>query len=283
MSRTSVVIITRDRCPALLATLARLTTLPEQPPIVVVDNGSRDGSPDAVRGRFPAVRVLALAENLGAAGRTVGVHATQTPYVAFADDDSWWAPGSLAAAADVLDAHPRLALLGARVLVEPGGRLDPVCAAMATSPLPPAPDLPGPPVLGFVACGAVVRRTAYLAAGGFDRRFGVGGEEAVLACDLDTLGWGLAYVDRVVAHHEPSPVRDLAARRRREVRNALWAAWLRRRWPAVARETRRTLARIGEPAVRGGLLDAVRGLAWVVRERRPVRTDLERRLRLLDA
>ncbi|MDO0931403.1 hypothetical protein QQY66_06815 [Streptomyces sp. DG2A-72] len=31
-----------------------------------------------------------------------------TPYVAFSDDDSWWTPGALRQAADLLDVHPRL-------------------------------------------------------------------------------------------------------------------------------------------------------------------------------
>src|SRR3712207_8738424 len=40
--------------------------------------------------------------------------------------------------------------------------LDPTCVAMARSPLDVGTSLPGPAVLGFVACGAVVRRDAYL-------------------------------------------------------------------------------------------------------------------------
>jgi N-acetylglucosaminyl-diphospho-decaprenol L-rhamnosyltransferase len=35
-------------------------------------------------------------------------------------------------------------------------------------------------VLGFVACGAVVRRSAFLEADGFHPRFEVGGEESIL-------------------------------------------------------------------------------------------------------
>jgi GT2 family glycosyltransferase len=82
-----------------------------------------------------------------------------------------------------------------------------VCQEMADSPLQPADDLPGPPLLGFIACGAVVRRDAFLEVGGFDARLGVGGEEELLALDLAARGWGLAYVDEVVAHHYPSPSR----------------------------------------------------------------------------
>src|SRR5688500_10798734 len=113
--RIAVVVITRDRARDLLRTLARLDALPERPQVVVVDNGSRDGTPARVAARFPRVRVLAGDCDRGAAARTTGVLAVPAPYVAFCDDDSWWEPGSLARAADLLDAHPDLALLAARV------------------------------------------------------------------------------------------------------------------------------------------------------------------------
>lgn len=162
----TVVVATRDRAATLLRTLARLSELPEHPPVVVVDNGSRDGTPDVVRREHPDVRVVELGRNLGAPARTVGVRSASTPYVAFSDDDSWWEPGALGRAAAHLRAHPRLGLVAARVLVGPSGRLDPVCEAMEASPLGTSPGMPGPAVVGFVACGAVVRREAFLEVGG---------------------------------------------------------------------------------------------------------------------
>src|SRR5919108_2255895 len=158
----AVVIATRNRGTELLGTLARLRALHERPPIVVVDNGSTDGTCELVRAHQPGVRVVGLRYNWGGAARTIGARLVDSPYVAFSDDDSWWAPGALGRAVDLLDRHPRLAVLAARVLVGPDQRLDPACDRMAHSPLPSAADLPGPSVLGFVACGAVVRRVAFL-------------------------------------------------------------------------------------------------------------------------
>lgn len=280
--RTAVVIATRDRPLELAATVGRLRDLPERPWVVVVDNASDAGSA-APAFDDPEVEVVHLSRNLGGAARTVGARRVASPYVAFSDDDSWWAPGALTEAAEILDAHPRLGLLAARVLVGPQEREDPVCEAMRSSPLPRRPDLPGPPVLGFVACGAVVRRAAFLAVGGFHPRFGIGGEEELLALDLATAGWGLAYVDRIVAHHHPSPGRDPSARRRGQLRNALWSAWLRRPAGAAARATVRLVAAHGRPGESAGALtDAVRGLRWVVRERRAVPAAVERAVQLLE-
>jgi GT2 family glycosyltransferase len=278
----AVVIATRNRGNELLATLARLRALGERPPIVVVDNGSTDGTAELVRASDLGVRVIALRRNQGGAARTVGARLVDSPYVAFSDDDSWWAPGALGQAADLMDRHPRLAVLAARVLVGPEERLDPVCDEMARSPLPWAPDLPGPSVLGFIACGAVVRRAAFLEVGGFDARLGVGGEEELLAVDLAARGWGLAYTDQVVAHHHPSPSRDPSGRRRVQVRNALWSAWLRRPLGGAARQTLHlAVLAVHQPGASSGLLLAMLGLPWVLRERRPVPQELEAALRTL--
>ena len=66
-ARVTVVIATRNRREELLRTLGRLTALPEQPPVIMVDNGSADGSAEAAARRFPRVEVVALARNVGAA------------------------------------------------------------------------------------------------------------------------------------------------------------------------------------------------------------------------
>src|SRR3954447_23774216 len=129
MGVPTVVIATRDRRERLLATLARLQALPEQPPVVVADNGSTDGSVAAVRERFPRVKVIAFSREKGSAARTIAVETAQTPLVAFTDDDSWWEDGALTRAARVFDDYPALGLLAARIIVEPDGRLDPTCAA----------------------------------------------------------------------------------------------------------------------------------------------------------
>jgi GT2 family glycosyltransferase len=198
------------------------------------------------------------------------------------DDDAWWAPGALERAVALLDAHPRLALIQARVLVGEEERLDPTCAEMARSPLRAEADQPGHAILGFVACAVVVRRSALLAAGGFSERLQVGGEEALLAGDLVAAGWQLSYVPSVVAHHHPPEASsDRPDRREAVLRNALWLHWLRRPAVVAARRTALTLARAPrEPASLRGAARALAGVPWVLRERRvsPPRVEAMRRL-----
>ena len=56
--RTTVVVIPRDRRPELLRTLRTLRDLPERPAVIVTDNGSRDGTAEAVRGEPAAGAAL---------------------------------------------------------------------------------------------------------------------------------------------------------------------------------------------------------------------------------
>jgi GT2 family glycosyltransferase len=273
--RLSVVILTHNRAEEVTRTVGRMRALPERLPIVVVDNASADGTPFLLQRRFPEIRIIALSRNLGAAGRNAGVRAVATPYVAFCDDDTWWASGSLAHAVALLDAHPRLAVLSARVLVGPEGREDPACAAMAASPLPSV-GLPGRSILGFLAGASVMRRSAFLGVGGYEPRFFLGGEEALLALDLAARGWALVYCDELTVHHHPSPYRHAVERRRLLARNALWIAWLRRPFVSAIRETLCVL----RAARRQGMLaaccaEAARGLPWVLRNRRVVPAEVE--------
>lgn len=281
-ARVSLVILSYNRAEQLLRTVARSAALPERPPIVVVDNGSADGSAQRVRAAFPHVRLIALPRNFGAAARNVGAGVAATPYVAFGDDDTAWEPGSLARAAGLLDAHPRIALLCARVLVGARRREDPVCRAMAQSPLP-ADGLPGPALLGFRAGACVMRRAAFFKVGGFEPRFLIGGEEALIALDLASRGWSLVYAPQLTVQHDPSPQRDAALRRRLLLRNALWTAWLRRPWPGALRQTARLLwAAMPQPELRAGTWEALRGLPWALWRRRAVPPAVEAWCRLLE-
>jgi GT2 family glycosyltransferase len=280
----TVVMITKDRKDEAVRAVQRLLDLPDGVPVIVVDNGSSDGTADAITSRYGSeVITVALADNAGAGARNIGVQLAGTPYVAFCDDDSGWAPGALPRAAEVFAGHPRLGLLAAQVLVGDEQIPDPACDAMAATPLPADDALPGPAVLGFIACGAVVRRQAFLEAGGFDARYGVGGEEGPLAIELAARGWELAYVSTVVAQHWPSPVRDRHARRRTVLRNELWLAWRRRRWPAAVTQTMRCVALATvDTTARAALFEAISDGRAVLDDRRPVDRSLERRLRLVD-
>jgi GT2 family glycosyltransferase len=274
-NRVTVVVASQNRRSDLLASLPL-----HRAPVILVDNDSTDGSADAVAAARPEVTVIRLPRNVGAVARTVGVRAATTPFVAFADDDSWWAPGSLRRAAGTLAAHPSLGLVCAKILVGSQERVDAVSELMATSPLPDDAAVPGRPLLGFVACATMVRRTAFLAAGGFDPVVRFPGEEERLALDLASAGWAMTYVEDVVVHHHPSPSRQAPGRRQYGIaRAATLTALMRLPWRDAAQELRRTAAR--GPSHRSGVLRGLVEAPAALRRRRPLPSDVLELRRLL--
>jgi GT2 family glycosyltransferase len=274
---------TRDRASIVPSTLDRLLALPDGWPVIVVDDGSTDGTADVVRQRFADVRVIRLPRSRGACARNIGVEAAHTDLVAFADDDSWYAPGALDAAAAHFADHPDIGLLAARCIVEPRRRVDPVSEVQADSPLPSAP--PGPSILGFLACTAIVRRPAFLDVGGFSGVIGFVGEEEVLAMDLRAAGWRLVHVPHIVAHHHPGEVvGGRSGRRCLELRNRVLARWLRRPLPVALRATARlAIAACGDRHAGRALAGVAHRLPAALADRRPVPADVESDIRTLEA
>lgn len=267
--RVSVVVLTHNRCDELCRTLDRLQALPERVPLIVVDNASTDHTAERLAALYPGITIVRSERNLGAAGRNLGVERVRTPYVAFCDDDTWWAAGSLRKAADLLDAWPEIDILNARIVVGPEARLDPACAAMADSPLEHMPGI-GPLLTGFMAGANVMRTRAYREAGGYWPPFFIGGEEALLAMDVLDAGGRIVYAPELQVHHWPSLARDSGLRRKLIARNAIWTAWLRLPWPMALRRTTISLRDASHAGMRASvLLDALKG--WnSVRERRRI-------------
>ncbi|MDR5883507.1 glycosyltransferase [Caballeronia sp. LZ032] len=279
-ARLSVVVLTYNRDDQVLDTLARLAALPDRIEIIAVDNASTDGTAERIATNFPFVKLVLAPRNLGAAGRNLGVARAETEYVAFCDDDTWWSPGSLSRAVDVLDAAPRVGVLNARVVVGENGAIDETCERMRDSPL--ARDgLPGSALIGFMAGACVFRTDVFRQTGGYEPRLFIGGEEALVSLDVLGAGHEIVYMDELVLHHHPSPLRDSAQRRRLLARNASWVAWMRLPLAEALRATRDAIALLlTEPSPLPDLKELIAGIAWALRRRRVIdeRVQLMRRL-----
>lgn len=80
--------------------------------ILVVDNGSSDGTPDLIRHRYgAAVVLLAEAEPGIARARNTGLAGATGDVVAFLDADDLWLPGKLALQTTVLAERPEVDLV----------------------------------------------------------------------------------------------------------------------------------------------------------------------------
>jgi N-acetylglucosaminyl-diphospho-decaprenol L-rhamnosyltransferase len=278
--RLSVVLLTHDCAHRIRPILSRLLSLGI--PVIAVDNASTDGTPEVLR-QYPDIELVALRRNIGAAGRNEGALRAGTPYVAFCDDDGWYEPGGLVHAVRLMDRYPSLGLVNARILVGPECYLDPISVEMAASPLIEDAGIPGSVLISFMAGAAIVRVSAYLEVGGYDRRFFLGGEEETLAFKLVKRGWQMRYVAEAVMHHHPS-LENAGRLRHYGFRNTIVNAWLHRRFASALRWTLFTLADTpkNKDFVRGlGL--TVRSLGWALRERKPMAATLDEQIGILDA
>jgi GT2 family glycosyltransferase len=112
------VIVTYDALPWIENCLASLRGVET----VVVDNGSRDGTVELVRERFPEVRLIE-SENRGlAAGWNIGLRAAESRYALLLNADAWLLEGSLERLVEFADTRPRAAVIGPRLL-NPDGTL----------------------------------------------------------------------------------------------------------------------------------------------------------------
>ena len=118
----SVVVVAwraRDYVLSCLESLERHIELPYE--AIVVDDGSGDGTPDAVRERFPAAQVLAKEVNEGlVAGRNDALPLVRGRFVLMLDADTEVRSGAVERLAEVLERAPGVGLVGPRLVDQRG-------------------------------------------------------------------------------------------------------------------------------------------------------------------
>jgi N-acetylglucosaminyl-diphospho-decaprenol L-rhamnosyltransferase len=207
--------------------------------IVVLDNASEDGSAEAVRERFPDVRVIAqdFRAGFGANHNTV-IRATTTRYVYVLNEDTTADDWALDRIVAYLDANPRVAVLGPR-LVYPDGRLQ-ASAWRFPTPVVSALSLLTVGKLGIeqsrgdaaravdwvMGAALVLRREALEQVGLFDEEFFLYSEEVDLQFRLRQAGWEVHYVpEETVVHHESQFSAEIPERRINEMWRSRHRYW----------------------------------------------------------
>jgi GT2 family glycosyltransferase len=181
----------------------------------LLDNGSRDGSVDFVRTRFPGVRIVALGENLGFAGAYDRVLRDESllgdrPMVALLNNDVRVGPGWLAPLCDAM-ALDDVAICGSRMLSAAGTHVDHAGGQVALigggvdlDKFAPATAVDETPRETGFACGAalLLRRCAYLELGGFDPAYVIYHEDVDLSWRAWLMGFRVLHVPASVVYHE---------------------------------------------------------------------------------
>jgi len=196
--------------PGVLASVAAQTLRPVD--VLVVDDGSTDGSLELLRSRFPDVRVLALGANGGfARAANAGVRAAGCEAVALVNTDVVLAPdwlersvAALAGATDAASVATKLVDLADPGLLYDAGdvlRRDGACVQRGRFERDRGQYDAAGDVFSACAGAALYRRAAVIAAGGFEERFGTYLEDADLGLRLRLAGWRCRWEPRAVAQH----------------------------------------------------------------------------------
>jgi GT2 family glycosyltransferase len=210
----AVVVVTHQSCEHLpgLAEILK-EQLRDDDELVIVDNASTDGTPEAARSLGEGVRVLETGENLGFAGGChFGADATQAPLLLFLNPDCRPEAECLDPLRRAAAAHPDWGAWQAAVLLEDGrintsgGVVHYLGIGWAGGCERPASELPADDAEIAFPSGAamVVRREAWIALGGLDPEYFMYGEDLDLGLRLWLSGYrvGLVPAARVTHGYE---------------------------------------------------------------------------------
>ena len=215
MAEVSVIVLTwngRRYLEACLEAVARQQGVAHE--IVLVDNGSTDGTVDFVRRRFPGVRLVALDENLGfAGGNNAGAARAAGRDLVFLNNDTVVEPGWLAALCAGAEETAGFALAASRVVyIHDPGILDSAGDGLFRSggafkwfhgqPASAAPH--DCEVFGVCGAACLVRRAVFEELGGFDEDFFASHEDVDLSYRARLLGYRCRYVAAAVVRHHGS-------------------------------------------------------------------------------
>lgn len=220
-ARVTVVVPTHETRELTLRCLAAVTVA-ESPAIVVVDDGSTDGTSDAVARRFPEARVLRHGNAQGfTAAANAGLAAARGDLLLLLNSDTEVAPDALPRLVAAFDAAPRLGAAGAALVGVDGrpqwsGGAMPTTtwlAVLASGVAPQAARLPGyrrarplhPAGAARVdwvpGAALAMRREVWEAVGSFDERFRLYAQDLDWCVRVRDAGWTIAILADVRIVH----------------------------------------------------------------------------------
>ena len=230
--RLSAVVITWNEREDILRCLDALAASPPEGglQVIVVDNGSEDGTVEAIGERHPEAELVRNPTNRGiTVARNQGLRRAEGRYIAMLDSDAYARPGALERLCSFLDANPGVGMVGPRLVYEDGSlqmscRRVPSLLAVLANRVEALQRVAGDrprrrylmlddphdrimEVEYLLGAAMIFRHEAAAALGGFDERFGFstpggyGFDDADWALRMRRAGWRVAYLPDAVVQH----------------------------------------------------------------------------------
>ena len=261
MAAVTIVIVSYNTRPELENCLASLARHPPRTPhdVIVVDNASTDGTPEALRQRWPAVRLLEAGSNLGFAGaNNLGVRASTSEFVLLLNSDTLVPDAAVDTLVAHLVAEPGAGAAGPRIIDAAGrpelsfGAMMGPCTELRQKLLVRLQARGVPAVVRHVerltrrrhdadwvsgAC-LLVRREDAMAAGLLDERYFLYAEDVDFCAALRGLGRRILFTpDAQVVHLRGASGRSRPAATERAYRESQLAFYAKHhpRWVPVLR------------------------------------------------
>ncbi|MBI4446813.1 MAG: glycosyltransferase family 2 protein [Acidobacteria bacterium] len=210
-SELTVVIPTWNRRELLRNCLKSLEGQSQPCRVLVVDNGSSDGTVEMVRGEFPQTLLLPLKKNTGfARAVNLGIQESSTPYLATLNNDTEADPSWVEAGLYALKHHREYSMFASKLVnyfqrqvIDSAGD----CYSRAGMPYKRGSGKAATlftriePVLGASAGAAFFRRTLFDAIGMFDERFYMYLEDVDLSLRAQCAGYRCLFLPDAIVYH----------------------------------------------------------------------------------
>jgi len=233
----SIVIVTWNRKEEVLETVQSIYDQAYQNyEIIVVDNGSTDGTVETLRQAYPAVRLIVLDRNMGvSAGRNPGLAAAQGEIIFILDSDASLGHSTLPQIARKFQAEPGVGIIGCKVLNAYTKELDRIGGWIYTEKDKADQDLEFLSY-SFSSCGCAIRRKVIDKVGLlWDLLFFRRAEDDFSLRAWDA-GYKVLYWPEAIVYHRASPQGRLTRSEREyfELRSSLCIYLVRYPWWMLA-------------------------------------------------